>query len=87
MNKENKTYFEVEFYQPDLFDPEFSEPQGGGGGASYPTYNGPYLVIPKSSPQNLETENKVMTADVVIEAIPFTVTTNNAGGLTANIGG
>lgn len=54
-------------------------------GGRLPNYNGNYTVIPKTYEQTLETENKSMVDDVVIEKIPYSVVENASGGNTINI--
>lgn len=50
-------------------------------------YTGDYDVIPKVSPQSLETAEKLLTKDVTIEAIPYYEVSNSSGGVTVIIGG
>ena len=58
-----------------------------GGGAMAPAYPGPYQVTPEAYfAQTLETEGKRMRHDVEVEAIPYYLATNPAGGYTATIG-
>lgn len=49
-------------------------------------YDGSYSVIPSQESQTLDTSDLAMRDDVVIEAIPFYLTTNLSGGYTAIIG-
>lgn len=42
-----------------------------GGSSSYDTYDGPYTVIPKTTPQTLDTDNKLLGEDVVVEEVPY----------------
>lgn len=57
-----------------------------GGGAIAPAYRGPYTVVPEAYfAQTLETEGKRMKHDVVVEEVPYFLTTNEAGGYTASI--
>lgn len=49
-------------------------------------YDGEYRVIPKISAQTLDTANKLMQSDVVVEKIPYAEVSNNSGGKTASIG-
>lgn len=48
----------------------------------YPIYEGETLVIPSMEDQVLETENTVLKEDIKIEKIPYSETSNNAGGST-----
>lgn len=50
-------------------------------------YEGSYRVTPRVSNQTLDTANKLMKSDVVIEEIPYAEVSNNSGGKTATIGG
>ena len=60
---------------------------GGGGGRKEP-YEGPYTVTSESDAlQILQTENKVMTENMVVLPIPYSETSNPKGGLTVFIGG
>lgn len=52
-----------------------------------PTYPGPYVVTPMFSEQVLNTNNKLMSSDVEVEAIYVSSVTNPAGGNTVYIGG
>lgn len=52
-----------------------------------PTYEGEYVVIPKSYDQNLETKGLRMKDDVTVTEIPYYETTNESGGYTVVIGG
>lgn len=56
-----------------------------GVGGRLPNYKGPYDVIPKVYEQKLETANKSMEDDVLIEKIPYSETANSGGGTTVNI--
>lgn len=49
-------------------------------------YEGSYQVTPAVSSQTLDTSNKLMQADIVVEKIPYTEVSNNSGGTTASIG-
>lgn len=49
-------------------------------------YEGTYKVIPSVSSQTLDTSNKLMQSDVVVEKIPYAEVSNNSGGKTASIG-
>ena len=48
-------------------------------------FPGPYEVIPKTECQTLETEDKLMSRDMTVKAIPFYRTSNQSGGYTATI--
>ena len=50
-------------------------------------YDGEYEVTPKFEKIELETENKVLTSDVVVNGIPVSITENLSGGNTVYIGG
>lgn len=52
---------------------------------SYPIYAGETLVIPKVEKQELETKNKTVKDNITVEKIPFSKTSNNAGGNTVVI--
>ena len=52
-----------------------------------PAYDGDYQVRPTWFNQILTTRGKRMTDDVLIYDIPLSETSNDAGGLTLNIGG
>jgi len=52
---------------------------------SYERYEGAYEVIPAVTEQTLETENKIMVADVEIKKIPYYEVTNAANGTTVTI--
>lgn len=56
-------------------------------GSDVPKYSGEYVVIPKTTAQELETTNKVLSHNVEVKAIPYSQTTNLSGGYTAIIGG
>lgn len=49
-------------------------------------YDGEYTVVPATESQTLATQNKRMTADVLVEEIPYYETTNPSGGYTVIIG-
>ena len=49
-------------------------------------YEGEYEVVPKVERQILETEQKLMTEDLLIHGIPFYEVSNDAGGTTVYIG-
>jgi len=48
-------------------------------------YDGEYIVTPKTYLQTLDTDNKLMTDDVDVKAIPY-FETSNAKGITVYIG-
>lgn len=50
-----------------------------GGGGSYTDYDGSYDIIPKTTSQTLNTTNKIMRDDVLIEEIPYFETSNEYG--------
>lgn len=51
-------------------------------------YEGVYSVTPKPfNRQELNTKNKFLKENVVIEAIPYYQVTNDQNGITVNIGG
>ena len=54
--------------------------------ARLPYYTGDYSVEPRKVGQTLETANKSMSEDVVINPIYYAETTNVGGGYTAIIG-
>lgn len=54
--------------------------------ARLPYYEGEYLVEPRKVGQTLDTSNKSMSEDVVINPIYYAETTNIGGGYTAIIG-
>lgn len=51
-----------------------------------PKYSGSYTVTPLVRESKLDTQNKVMTDDIHVEAIPYYEVSNNSGGETAVIG-
>lgn len=51
-----------------------------------PVYEGAYVVTPIDGDITLETAQKYMASDVVVEKIPYGEVTNSAGGVTASIG-
>lgn len=65
---------------------EFTIESGGGSGDRLPYYTGDYEVTPSLEETVLETENKSMKKDVVINAIKRSETTNPSGGSTFTIG-
>ena len=56
-------------------------------GASVPGYAGEYEITPTMSEQVFQTRSRKMSGDLTVHAIPYTKTTNPAGGYTAIIGG
>lgn len=56
-----------------------------GSGGRLPNYEGAYSVTPKVNAQTLETKNKSMTDDLVVEEIPYSEVSNPSGGNTVNI--
>lgn len=57
------------------------------GGSYYPPYEGSYHIVPALYwQQRLETYGRSMTDDVLVDAIPFTETSNPQGGKTIVIG-
>jgi hypothetical protein len=57
-----------------------------GGSSPLPYYEGDYYVVPRKQEQVLETRNKSMREDVVIDAINYSEVSNPQGGKTATIG-
>lgn len=55
--------------------------------SEYDDYDGSYTVTPDWDPQTLETENKVMRANVEVDGIYINSVQNPAGGNTVYIGG
>lgn len=49
-------------------------------------YQDTYIVTPKLGEQTLPTENKLLSQDLKINAIPFNEVTNPSGGMTITIG-
>jgi hypothetical protein len=54
--------------------------------ADYDVYEGTYKVTPAVSEQTLDTSNKLMQSDVLVEKIPYAEVKNNSGGKTVTIG-
>ena len=52
----------------------------------YDVYEGTYTVTPKATTQTLETQNKLMQSNVVVEKIPYAEVSNSTGGKTVSIG-
>lgn len=42
-------------------------------------YNGPYSIIPRTEDQSLQTTNKALRENVLIESIPYYQTSNEYG--------
>lgn len=57
------------------------------GGDILPYYTEAYVVVPKIIEQNLDTDNKSLTNDITVKAIPYEEVSNTSGGLTVTIGG
>ena len=55
-------------------------------GGRLPYYEGAYVVDPRKVSQTLETQNKSMRDNVVVNEIYYAETSNLGGGLTAVIG-
>lgn len=51
-----------------------------------PVYEGAYSITPITGDITLETAQRLMEADVVVQKIPYGEVTNSAGGVTASIG-
>lgn len=59
---------------------------GGGGGGIYPSYSGPYDIIPLAFiDQRLPTEGRVLREDLVVQEVPYLETSNDSGGITVSI--
>ena len=54
--------------------------------ASVDYYTGEYVVRPSTDEQVLQTSNKLMSRDVLVEEIPYFETSNPSGGYTVIIG-
>lgn len=50
-----------------------------------PEYPGPYTVTPKSTSQTLWTSQQKMTAEVTVNAVPYSAVPNPQGGETVTI--
>ena len=48
-------------------------------GSSYPDYTGDTVIIPTTSDQLLETSNKIIRDDILVEKIPIFETSNEYG--------
>lgn len=57
-----------------------------GSGSPLPYYDGSYQIVPRKIEQVLDTKNKSMRDDVVVDPINYAEVTNPQGGLTATIG-
>lgn len=57
-----------------------------GGGSPLPYYDGAYEVTPRKVEQVLETKNKSMREDLVVDPITYLEVSNPQGGKTATIG-
>lgn len=56
-------------------------------GASFPSYEGTYTVVPSTVEEiTLATAQKVLLADVKVNKIPYAEVSNNKGGKTVTIG-
>ena len=56
------------------------------GSGEHETYSGAYTVTPKANEQVvLATANKIMSMNVTVQEVPYSETSNNAGGYTAYI--
>lgn len=55
-------------------------------GGRLPYYDGAYVVDPRKVSQTLDTKNKSMRDDVVVNEIYYAETSNVGGGYTAYIG-
>lgn len=49
------------------------------GGGSFPDYGGSYDIIPQVDEQTLQTKNKVLRENMLIEGIPYFETSNEYG--------
>ena len=49
-------------------------------------YEGSYTVRPSIDAQTLPTNQKYMTDDLTVQAIPYSEVSNQSGGMTATIG-
>lgn len=59
---------------------------GAGDLEEHEKYTGSYEVTPKAfTSQTLETQNKVLTDDIVVSEVPYYETTNDTGGITSYI--
>ena len=76
-------YLDVEFGQSEQ---TFEVEMLGGSKGKLPYFNGPYEIDPRKVEQTLETTEKSMREDVVINPIYYAETSNLGGGYTAIIG-
>ena len=53
--------------------------------SEHETYDGNYSVTPTLEAQTLPTKEKVMSDDLVVEAVPVYEVSNNSGGITVYI--
>lgn len=53
--------------------------------SSLPYYDGPYVVDPQLYDQTLPTQNKSMSADVLVKEVPVEITENPNGGYTISV--
>lgn len=53
----------------------------------YEHYEGEYTFIPNFEQHKLQTKNKVMDSDLLVDSIPLTRVSNPSGGKTVIIGG
>ena len=54
--------------------------------SEYDVYDGEYTVTPQVESQTLDTQNKLMQSNLVVEKIPYAEVTNTTGGKTVTIG-
>lgn len=53
----------------------------------FENYNGEYTIVPASNDEQvLDTQNKVLRENIVVEKVPFYETSNLSNGVTAYIG-
>ena len=52
----------------------------------YDEFEGPYEVKPLIESQTLDTKDKLMKEDLIVQAIPYAEVTNTARGITVTIG-
>lgn len=77
---------EIQIEMSDDHQIEFDISVNGSSEPVLPYYSGPYEVTPKTTEQVLQTKDKSMSDNVKIFSIPYAVTSNVFGGLTATIG-
>lgn len=75
--------FELSFDDDSCFCVDFGEFTEG---SSYDIYTGAYTVVPKYFDQILDTDEKLMSDDVTVLAVPYSEVSNPDGGLTVIIG-